>query len=72
MATKFILYWIKGASKDAIEKSFKKLAQKWHPEKHAVLNNQSNDALQRFKKISIAYRKLMNYERDDKDMSLVS
>lgn len=27
---------IKGASKDAIEQSYKKLALKWHPEKYAV------------------------------------
>lgn len=34
-----IYYIIKGASKDAIEQSYKKLAVKWHPEKYTTSKN---------------------------------
>lgn len=58
-----------GASKDCIEQSYKKLAFKWHPDKYTTTKN-TQEALKNFKSINIAYRKLINNERDDKDMSL--
>ncbi|CAF0855656.1 unnamed protein product [Brachionus calyciflorus] len=60
---------IKGASKDAIEQSYKKLALKWHPEKYST-NKNVQSALKKFKEINIAYRKLIYNERDDKDITL--
>lgn len=58
-----------GASKDCIEQNYKKLAFKWHPEKCTTTKN-TQEAFKKFKSINIAYRKLINNERDDKDMSL--
>lgn len=58
-----------GASKDAIEQSYKKLAFKWHPEKYSTTKN-TQEALKKFKQINIAYRKLIFNERDDKDITL--
>lgn len=58
-----------GASKDAIEQSYKKLAFKWHPEKYSTTKN-TQEALKKFKLINIAYRKLIYNERDDKDITL--
>jgi curved DNA-binding protein CbpA len=58
-----------GASKDAIEQSYKKLAFKWHPEKYTTTKN-TQEALKKFKSINIAYRKLIHNGRDEKDISL--
>lgn len=58
-----------GASKDCIEQNYKKLAFKWHPEKYTTTKN-TQEALKKFRSINMAYRKLINNERDDKDISL--
>lgn len=59
-----------GASKDAIEQSYKKLAVKWHPEKYTS-SKKTQEALKRFKLVNLAYRKLIhNNERNEKDITL--
>ena len=58
----------KGASKDAIEQSYKKLAYKWHPEKHnstdhthealKVSQHSRNESLKEHLNYSIYFRSL--------------
>lgn len=59
-----------GASKDAIEQSYKKLALKWHPEKYTT-SKKTQDALKKFKMVNLAYRKLIhNNDRNERDITL--
>ncbi|KAK6185754.1 hypothetical protein SNE40_007916 [Patella caerulea] len=56
-----------GADNDSIRTSYKRLAQKWHPEKH----HNSPDSLQKFRQVSHAYRRLITdsqTEMDTKEM----
>ena len=60
------LYSVLGIQKDAtlqqIKTSYKKLALKWHPDK----NDGSEEATEKFKKISEAYAVLSNDQRRKK------
>ncbi|XP_056004888.1 uncharacterized protein LOC125657853 isoform X2 [Ostrea edulis] len=53
-----------GADLDSVRTSYKRLALKWHPEKHS----QSPYSMKKFQEISKAYKKLM--EDDSEDMTL--
>ncbi|KAL5017155.1 hypothetical protein ScPMuIL_006744 [Solemya velum] len=55
-----------GADQDSIRTSYKRLALKWHPEKH----NSSEESLKNFQNISKAYKKLSTGSVDEKNMSL--
>ncbi|KAK3599443.1 hypothetical protein CHS0354_036459 [Potamilus streckersoni] len=55
-----------GVDQDSIRTSYKRLALKWHPDKHSG----SGDALKKFQQVSRAYRKLSLGDADDKDITL--
>ncbi|XP_062573382.1 uncharacterized protein LOC134235271 [Saccostrea cucullata] len=50
-----------GADQDSVRTSYKRLALKWHPEKHS----NSPESIKRFQEVSKAYRKLMEDEGDE-------
>lgn len=52
-----------GADADAIRTSYKRLAQKWHPEK----NPKSEEAVLKFQKINLAYKRLIT---DNENVSM--
>lgn len=54
-----------GVDQDSIRTSYKRLALKWHPEKHSG----SGEALKKFKSVSKSYKRLTTTESPD-DMSL--
>ncbi|KAL3864932.1 hypothetical protein ACJMK2_006575 [Sinanodonta woodiana] len=51
---------------DSIRTSYKRLALKWHPDKHGG----SGEALKKFQQVSRAFRKLSVGDTDDKDITL--
>ncbi|XP_061177887.1 uncharacterized protein LOC133186662 isoform X3 [Saccostrea echinata] len=50
-----------GADQDSVRTSYKRLALKWHPEKHS----NSPESIKKFKEVSKAYRKLMEDEGEE-------
>lgn len=51
----------KSASDDDVKKAYRKLSKKWHPD-----INKSNNAEEMFKKVNIAYEKIMEYRDNQK------
>ena len=57
----------RNADENAIKKAYRKLALKWHPDKHAGgSDEQKLDAEQKFKKISEAYEVLSDTDNKKK------
>ncbi|KAL9982579.1 hypothetical protein ACROYT_G004641 [Oculina patagonica] len=50
-----------GASHEEIRSSYKRLALKWHPDKH----NNSQEATKKFQEVSSAYKRLTSEDSDD-------
>ena len=52
-----------GASKAEVKKAYKKLAMKWHPDKH---KDNEEEAKARFQEIQRAYQSLMSTDEDQR------
>uniref|UniRef100_K1QRA8 Chaperone protein dnaJ n=1 Tax=Magallana gigas TaxID=29159 RepID=K1QRA8_MAGGI len=50
-----------GADQDSVRTSYKRLALKWHPDKHG----NSTESMRKFQEISKAYKKLMEDDGED-------
>lgn len=54
-----------GAGQDEIRSSYKRLALRWHPDKH----NNSEEATKKFQEVSSAYKRLTSEDSDDVNLT---